>query len=185
MKFQWNTFSHLAFIRKHVCFTFTPEAILTGTEFQAGSLLLALEDAIPLPPGFCGFCWERHCPCPGHRLQAMRVPSFWLLQRSSSSISSSSTAMQSGYGRLWIYPAWDLWNFLHLWIAVQIFGTFLVVIVSKLLLQLHIYNSNDIIYYIHLCSRCVFLFLHALSCKLSTDPFSSHLLCPLLQPITC
>ena len=56
MKFQWNTFSQLAFIRKHVCFTFTPEAILMGTEFQVGSVFLALEDVIPLSPGLYSFC---------------------------------------------------------------------------------------------------------------------------------
>ena len=56
MKFQWNTFSQLAFIRKHVCFTFTPEAILMGTELQVGSVFLALEDVIPLSPSLYSFC---------------------------------------------------------------------------------------------------------------------------------
>ena len=52
MKFQCHTFPQLAFIRKHVCFTFTLKAILTGIEFQVGSLFLALENVIPLSPGF-------------------------------------------------------------------------------------------------------------------------------------
>jgi len=60
MKFQWNTFSQLAFIRKHVCFTFTLEAILMGTELQVGSVFLALEDVIPLSPSLYSFCWKLH-----------------------------------------------------------------------------------------------------------------------------
>ena len=89
-------------------------------------------------------------------LEAMRFTSFWLLYRSPVSISSSSTTTRSGYGLLCIYPAGDLWNFLHLWIVVQTFGTFLVVIFSKLLLRSHIYNYRDIMYYIHLCPPCIF-----------------------------